>query len=141
MISLNYSLGIQIINFLLLIFILNLLLYKPLLNMLDMRKKQKEASENEVYELQKAIDQKMSSYEDKLRLAKSEAVELKKDIMKQGEEEARTIIQAARTEIPGMQEAFRSKVNGEIAAAKHLLTEKSRKLSIEIAQKIIGREL
>ena len=40
MVSLDYSLGIQVVNFLLLIFILNLLLYKPILGMIDRRKKQ-----------------------------------------------------------------------------------------------------
>jgi F-type H+-transporting ATPase subunit b len=140
-ISIDYSLGIQIINFLLLIFILNILLYKPVLGMLDKRKKQTAASQNEVSKLQNSIDQKMSAYEEKLRLAKSEATELKKGIIKHGDEVAKTIIQAARTEIPEMQEAFRLKADGEIAAAKNILSENSRKLSKEIAEKVIGRAL
>jgi F-type H+-transporting ATPase subunit b len=140
-ININYSLVIQIINFLLLIFILNVLLYKPVLGMLDKRKKQAEASENEVGELQKSIDRKMSDYEEKLRLAKSEAVELKKGIMRHGDEEAKIILQAARTEIPEMHEAFRLKADGEISAAKNILSENSRRLSREIAEKVIGRTL
>ncbi len=141
MININYSLVIQIINFLLLIFILNVLLYKPVLGMLDKRKKQTAASQNEVSNLQKSIDQKMSAYEEKLRLAKTEAIELKKGIIKHGDEEAKTIIQAARTEIPEMQRAVRLKADGEIAAAKNILSENSRKLSKEIAEKVIGRAL
>ena len=141
MISIDYSLGIQIINFLLLIFILNILLYKPVLGILDKRKKQTEASQNEAGELQNNIDQKMSAYEEKLRLAKSEAFELKKEITRHGDEEAKIILQAARTEIPEMLEAFRSKADDEIAAAKSILSENSRRLSKEIAEKVIGRAL
>ena len=48
MVSLDYSLGIQIVNFLLLIFILNVLLYKPILGLIDKRKKQLEDSETEI---------------------------------------------------------------------------------------------
>ena len=141
MISIDYSLGIQIINFLLLIFILNILLYKPVLGMLDKRKKQTASSENRANELQKDIEQKMSAYEEKLRMAKTEAIELKKEIMKDGNEEARTILQASRNEIPEMQEAFRLKADGEIAAVKNVLSENARRLSREIAEKVIGRTL
>lgn len=141
MISINYSLGIQIINFLLLIFILNILLYKPVLGMLDKRKKQAAASENEVSQLKESIAQKMSAYEEKLRLAKSEAIELKKEIIRRGDEEAKTMIQAARTEIPQMQETFHLKADGEIDAAKSILSENAHRLSREIAEKVIGRAL
>ena len=141
MVSIDYSLGIQILNFLILIFILNILLYKPILGVLDKRKKQTADSEAEVSELQTSIDQKMAAYEDKLRLAKAEALAMKKNLIKEGDEEAKALIDAARSEIPGMQESFRSRTAGEITAAKNILADNSRKLSIEIAEKIMGRGL
>lgn len=141
MVSIDYSLGIQILNFLLLIFILNTLLYKPVLNILDKRKKQTAESEAEVSRLQANIDQKMAAYEEKLQLAKAEALVMKKTLIKQGDEEARALIDATRSEIPGMQEDFRLRTAGEIAAAKNILADNSRKLSIEIAEKIMGRGL
>lgn len=141
MVSIDYSLGIQILNFLLLIFILNTLLYKPVLNILDKRKKQTAESEAEVSSLQANIDQKMAAYEEKLQLAKAEALVMKKTLIKQGDEEARALIDATRSEIPGMQEDFRLRTAGEIASAKNILADNSRKLSIEIAEKIMGRGL
>jgi F-type H+-transporting ATPase subunit b len=141
LISIDYSLVIQIINFLLLIFILNVLLYKPLLGMLDKRKRQIEGSADEVSGLRENIDEKMAAYEEKLRLAKSEAAELKKELIRQGDEEARAVIQAARTEIPEIQKTFRLKTDTEIAAAKGVLGDNSRRLSTEIAEKILGRNL
>ena len=141
MVSIDYSLGIQILNFLILIFILNILLYKPLLGILDKRKKQTADSEAEVGKLQGSIDQQMFAYEEKLRFAKAEALAMKKTLIKQGDEEAKALIDATRSEIPGLQEAFRLKTAGEIAAAKNILTDNSRKLSIEIAEKIMGRGL
>ncbi|MBW6486834.1 MAG: hypothetical protein K0B01_11865 [Syntrophobacterales bacterium] len=139
MVSIDYSLGIQILNFLILIFILNILLYKPLLGVLDKRKKQTADSEAEVSNLQGSIDQKMAAYEEKLRLARTEAMAMKKTLIKQGDDEAKTLIDATRSEIPGLQEAFRLKTAGEIASAKSILADNSRKLSVEIAEKIMGR--
>ena len=100
MVSLDYSLGIQIINFVLLIFILNRLLYKPLLGMIDKRKQKFADSEAEIRRLQETVEQQMAAYEEKLRQAKAAAVEEKNEIIRRGAEEARAITDAVRAEIP-----------------------------------------
>ncbi len=141
MVSLDYSLGIQIVNFLLLIFILNVLLYKPILGMIDKRKKQFEDSDAEIRRLQETVEQKMAAYEEKLRQAKAAAVEQKNEIIRQGAEEAKTVIDAVRAEIPGMMEQFHTRMDGEIGAAKKILTDHSQQLSVEIAEKVLGRSL
>ncbi len=98
MVSLDYSLGIQIVNFLLLIFILNVLLYKPILGMIDRRKIQLEESESEIKRLQESVEQKMAAYEEKLRQAKAAAVEQKNEIIGRGAEEAKTVIEFGPSE-------------------------------------------
>jgi F-type H+-transporting ATPase subunit b len=140
-VSLDYSLGIQIINFVLLIFILNVLLYKPLLGMIDKRKKQFEESEVEIKRLRETVDQKMAAYEEKLRQAKVDAVEQKNETIRQGTEEAKAVIDAVRAEIPGLMEQFQARMEGEIGEAKRVLTNQSQKLSVEIAEKVLGRSL
>ena len=141
MVSLDYSLGIQIVNFLLLIFILNVLLFKPILGLIDKRKKQFEDSETEIRRLQKTVEEKMAAYEEKLRQAKAAAVEQKNEIIRQGAEEAKTVIDAVRAEIPEMMETFQARMDGEIGAAKKILTDHSQQLSVEITEKILGRRL
>ena len=141
MVSLDYSLGIQIINFILLIFILNLLLYKPILGLIEKRKKQFEESETEIKRLQTTVEEKMAAYEEKLRQAKTAAIEQKNEIIRQGAEEARVVTDAVRAEVPGMMEQFQTKMAVEIDAAKKVLADDSRQLSVEIAEKILGRSL
>jgi F-type H+-transporting ATPase subunit b len=140
-ISLDYSLGIQIVNFLLLIFILNALLYKPILGMIDHRKKRFDESDAEIRRLRETVEQKMAAYEEKLRLAKVVAVEQKHEIISRGAEEARAIIDSVRSEIPGMIAQFHTRMQGEIDEAKKILTGRSQHLSIEIAEKVLGRRL
>ena len=141
MVSLDYSLGIQIINFIVLIFILNRLLYKPLLGMLDKRKQQFAESEAEIKRLQETVEQKMAAYEEKLRQAKATAIEQKNQIIRQGAETAKEINDAARAEIPGLMEQFQSRMEREIDAAKRTLAGQSQRLSVEIAEKVLGRRL
>jgi F-type H+-transporting ATPase subunit b len=140
-VSLDYSLGIQIINFLVLIFVLNALLYKPVIGMIDKRKKQFEESEAEIKRLQEAVDQKMATYEEQLLQAKTAAVERKNEIIRQGAEEAKTVIAAVRGEIPALMEQFHAQVVREMVGAKEILAGQSQKLSIEIAEKVLGRSL
>jgi F-type H+-transporting ATPase subunit b len=140
-VSLDYSLGIQIINFIVLIFILNRLLYKPLLGMLDKRKQQFAESEAEIKRLQETVEQKMAAYEEKLRQAKAAAIEQKNEIIRQGAETAKEINDAARAEIPGLMEQFQSRMEREIDAAKRTLAGQSQRLSVEIAEKVLGRRL
>ena len=141
MVSIDYSLGIQIVNFLLLIFILDRLLYRPILDMIDKRKKQMEESESEIKRLRESVEQKMAAYEEKLRQAKAAAVEQKNEIIGHGAAEAKSILEAARGELPGIIDRFHSKMDGEIAAAKRILTDQSQALSVEIAEKVLGRSL
>lgn len=141
MVSLDYSLGIQIVNFLLLIFILNALLYKPVLGMIDKRKKHFDDSDAEIKRLREIVEQKMAAYEEKLRQAKAAGVAQKNEIIRQGSDEAKAILDAVRAEIPAIMEQFQTKIDGEIAAAKKILTDHSRQISVEIAEKVLGRSL
>jgi F-type H+-transporting ATPase subunit b len=140
-VSLDYSLVIQIINFLLLIVILNLLLYKPLLGMIDRRKKHLDDSEAEINRLQETTEQKMATYEEKLSQSKTAALEQKNEIMGQGAEEAKAIIAAVRAEIPGLMEQFHARMEKEIGVAREILADHSQRLSVEIAEKVLGRSL
>ncbi len=67
--------------FLALIFILNILLYKPILSIIDRRKKQLEESENEIKLFNESVEKRVAEYEEKLKQAKIKASELKKEII------------------------------------------------------------
>ena len=141
MISIDYTLWVQMANFLILMFILNLLLYKPILGIIDKRKKQLQDTEEEIKRLNQSVEERMAAYEEKLRQAKMDAVEKKQEIIKEGAERAKSIIDAAKGEIPGMMENFHGEMNREVDEARRTLTNQSKKISVEIAEKLLGRSL
>jgi len=140
-VSLDYTVWIQMINFLVLILILNKLLYKPILGIIDRRKKIMEDSDTEVKGLQETAARKMAEYEERLRQAKLAAVDQRNEIVKAGSEQAKKIIDAVRKEIPGILAEFHGKMDREIEGANRILRENSRKLSLEIAEKVMGRSI
>jgi F0F1-type ATP synthase, subunit b len=137
----DYTLLIQIVTFLILIYILNLLLYKPILAIIDRRKKQLEELENEIKLFKESVDKRVAEYEEKLKQAKANATELKKEIIKEGDNQAKSIIDVVRNEIPLMTHEFQQKMDKEIQAARQILSSQSRKLSLEIAEKVLGRSV
>ncbi|MBN1614397.1 MAG: ATP synthase F0 subunit B [Deltaproteobacteria bacterium] len=141
MVSLDYTTFFQMINFIALIFILNALLYKPILGIIEKRQNQLQASDAEIKNLRETVDEKMAAYEEKLRLAKTQALEQKNEILKEGAETAKGFIDAAREEIPRIMAEFNEKLGKELDDARHILTRQSQQISIEIAEKVLGRSV
>ena len=137
----DYTLLVQIVTFLLLVVVLNYVLYKPILSIIDRRKKQLEELENEVMLFQASVDKKAAEYEEKLKMAKTSAAELKKDIINEGAEQAKQIVDAVRNDIPVMTQDFQQKMEKELGAARQVLQGQSRNLSLEIATKVLGRRV
>ena len=135
----DYTLLVQMVLFLALVFLLNILLYKPILSIIDRRKKQLEESENEIRLFTENAEKKVAEYEEKLKLAKLKASEAKKEVIQEGANQAKNIIDAVRNEIPVMAREFQQKMDKEVEKAKAVLDGNSRQLSLEIAQKILGR--
>lgn len=132
---------VQMAIFLVLVFVLNALLYKPILNIIDRRKKQLEELENEIKLFNESVNTKAAEYEEKLKQAKTNASELKKEIIQEGNEQAKKIVDVVRAEIPVMTQEFQQKIEKEIQTAWQILDKQSQKLSLDIAQKVLGRSV
>ena len=141
MVSLDYTILVQMVNFIILIFILNALLYKPILGIIGKRKQQMDESDSEIKRMNQTVEQKMAEYEEKVRLAKVDAMEQKNAIVKQGSDVAKGIIDAVRGEIPAMMEQFHAKMEKEVEEARAILHSQSQKISLDIAEKVLGRSI
>jgi F-type H+-transporting ATPase subunit b len=135
----DFTLLVQMVIFIALIFILNVLLYKPILSILDRRKKQLEESENEIKLFNESVEKRVSEYDEKLKQAKLKASEQKKEIIQEGVNQAKNIVDAVRNEIPAIAREFQQKMDIEIEKAKSIMGGRYKDLSLEIARKILGR--
>ena len=135
----DYTMLIQMVIFLALVFVLNILLYKPILSIIDRRKKQLEESENEIRLFNESVEKRVVEYEEKLKQAKVKATEAKKEIIQEGANQAKNIVDVVRNEIPVMARDFQQKMDKEVEKAKLILDSHSRELSVQIAQKVLGR--
>ncbi|GAB6270497.1 MAG: hypothetical protein STSR0003_03370 [Smithella sp.] len=137
----DLTLFVQMATFIALIFILNYLLYKPILSIIDRRKKQMDELESEIKLFNDSVNKKAAEYDEKLNKAKTSASDLKKEIIGEGTAQAKSIVDAVRNEIPLMSQEFQKKMDAEMQAARQILEGQSRKLSLEIAEKVLGRRV
>ncbi|PKN38989.1 MAG: hypothetical protein CVU62_01965 [Deltaproteobacteria bacterium HGW-Deltaproteobacteria-2] len=137
----DYTMLIQMVIFLALVFVLNILLYKPILSIIDRRKKQLEESENEIRLFNESVEKRVAEYEEKLKQAKIKATEAKKEIIQEGANQAKNIVDVVRNEIPVIAREFQQKMDKEVEKAKLILDGHSQELSVQIAQKVLGRSV
>jgi F-type H+-transporting ATPase subunit b len=135
----DWSLFLQMANFIILIFILNLVLYRPIRNILTERKKkiqgEQEAIEGARQRAQEAQDSfkvkmgdaKMKGHQEKEGL-KQAAQEEEKRLLEEVSQKARADLEAVRAQIAKDAEEAKGKLKGEIEA-----------FSGAIAEKILGR--
>jgi F0F1-type ATP synthase membrane subunit b/b' len=108
---------------------------------MEERKGRLQSSEDEIKALHQTIEQKTAEYEEKIRLAKMEAMNQRNEIQKEGTEEARKIIEQAKEEIAKMTDEFKDKLDEEMSGARKILSGRSKAISLEIAEKVLGRSI
>lgn len=142
--ALGLNLGylfVQIFNFIVIFLILTAFVYRPILNLLDERRKRiaqgledakvaAEARENAEQEAKAIISKAQAEAAERMQEATERAALAEKDLVAEAEKEAERIHQEAITEASQERERILSEVRGQIAA-----------LSMAAAQRLIGDAL
>ncbi len=141
MISVDWTLGLQMINFLVLLFVLNHILYKPLKKILKDRSDTITSAKHKAQNLQAEIDIKMQTYQNQLQTAKNEAAEERNKLKKLAAQQEAEILSDAREKAGERLKIIKEKVGKEAADASITLKASAESMAGEIATKILGREL
>lgn len=141
MISVDWTLGLQFVNFIILLIILNKMLYRPLKNIMAERREAIEGSHERANSLEADIEEKMQRYQQQLNEAKAAANEERNKLKKSAAEEETKILSQAQAKATERLQAIKAQVGEEAAAASQALKSDAESLAGQIATKILGREL
>ncbi|MCF6266403.1 MAG: hypothetical protein L3J57_07645 [Desulfuromusa sp.] len=141
MISVDWTLGLQFLNFIILLLILNKLLYKPLSKIMAQRREKIEGSYARAKELETGIDEKMRLYQQQLNDAKIFANEERSQLRKGAIEVEAALLSEAHKKATARLQMIKAQVAGEAEDARKILQSEARSLAGQIATKILGREL
>ncbi len=141
MINLDWTLFMQMINFLVLLFILNHLLYKPVLKILDERKKKINDAADAVKALDSSSEEKLGRYHEQIRAARTKAISQKEEIKAAGINDGNGLIDRAKEESDKVLLQAREEIEKEAVMAREALRRQSEEMAEAIAEKLLGRSL
>ena len=130
----------QAVNFLILLFILTKLVYKPILKLLDKRKKMIEQNVEDTRQIEERLT-KIEEEKDKIiSEASKKAMEEVEKAKKEAEEEKQKILTNAKKEISGLAERYRNQLQEEKKQLLHEVKAEVATLIIATSEKILRKE-
>ena len=140
-ISINATLFVQVINFLIIVFILNKILFKPILKSLAERDNLIEGSKVRAIELKQKGEEKLIEYNRALDQARLKASEGQVEIRKEAMAAAETMIQSAMAEEQKIIAQIRDEIKVEAEKAHIELKAQAENICNHVTLKILGRTI
>ena len=132
---------LQWINFAILLFLLTKLLYKPLMDYLDRRREEVESELKEADRTREQAEVTLAEYEKKMAGAEQEGRQIKFQARNEGQEEREQIITQARADASRVMDKARQEIELQEKKARARLRRDTVDLSINIAEKLMEKEL
>ncbi len=141
MISIDWTMLVQFVNFLVLMAVLNILLYRPLRSVMSARQDAIDGGHKKASDLEDSINEKMERYETKLQQAKVEGSTQAATLRAEAAKEESVILGEARCAADKSVSDLKSSVAVEADQARKVLTKESRSIASAIASKVLGRNV
>jgi len=141
LISVDKSLIVQVVNFLILLFILKRILYKPLLAKMEERTATIQKALDEAKEARAAAAKQQEENEARLRAAYAEAAVVREQALKEAAEESRKHIEAAQAQSRKMVEDTKAQLDAEVRRAREELRREVGDLAVAVAEKLMRKSL
>lgn len=139
MVSIDGSIVIQIVNFLLLIWILNIVFYKPIRKVLLERKDKVNGLASSIEDSAEQVKAKETAYAEGVREARSAGQKEKEALIQTAAEEERAIIGKINESAQEELKAVKEKIAQEMGGVKAALEKEIDAFADAIGQKILGR--
>jgi len=141
LISIDKSLFIQMVNFLVLLFILWRLLYKPLVTKMEDRSSAIKRSLEEAQAARLEAQREREEHAQKLQAAYTEAKAIRETALKEAAEEQRKLVDGARAEAARLIADARTEMEQDVRRARQQLRREVSDLAVTVAERLIRKSL
>lgn len=139
MISINATLVVQVVQFLIFVFILNRLMFRPLLKVINERQGYQEKTRGEIKDFEIRIGQLKEEFFSKENAARKDAAKERSNLRNQSVIQAGEFIEESRKEVASIKEKTANEVEKHINKTQPLLHDQAVSLVEAIVEQIIGR--
>ena len=141
MISINETLVVQLLSFLLFMAIINRVMFRPLHNVMRERDFFIENLGLEIQEAQTAVERTIAEIEAQEKGVRREADALRRRRRAQGADEAQKIVDQARQKIVTLHREAEEDVHRQMAEAQSRLPAEAEKLALALVEKVLERRV
>ena len=141
MISINATLLLQVIHFLLLMFILDRLMLRPILKIIQDRAAHTEGTKNKALQLEQKIDALKVELRKREEDARKKAAEERSNIRSAGMGEAQVVLGESQKEVAAIRASAEAEADREAAKTKPHLKGEAAALVDVIIERVIGRKV
>jgi len=140
-INVNFTILVQIINFIVLTYLLNRILFKPVLRLFDYRSRRIEEFKNKTTEAEKSYEAKLKEYAKRIQNARNIAEEERQRLCQQAMGKRQDILLKAKTEADKITAKIRDDIKQQTGLVKAVIQREGELLSQEIAGEFLGRKV
>ncbi len=141
MISIDYSLVVQIVLFLILWSILRRVLFGPVGRLMAERERRTEGSHAEARSMMEEGQELQAQYDAAIAKARTEGEAIKSEIRDEAQKARNVILSQGRDAATQKIQEIREEVQKELEAARRVAATNAEALAQEMAEKVLGRKL
>ena len=139
LISINETLIVQVIGFLIFLFVINRIMFRPLRNVMSDRDIHIERVKRDITQAHEEVDSITSQIQEQESTTRKEALELKDNLEATGSQQAKEIFESVKKEITADREKAQQEIEVQIAKERKSVEKESEALALSIIEKIIDR--
>jgi F-type H+-transporting ATPase subunit b len=141
LISINGTLFIQLISFLIFLFIINRLMFRPLQGVMNERDNHIEKIKQDIVDTENEFKDLTNKLQQQESAVKDEAFGLKQELEAEANRQAAEIFVSVRDEIEAIKEKAQKEIDAQISETRKDIEKESEALASSIMEKILDRRL
>lgn len=141
LISINETLILQIISFLIFLFIINRIMFRPLRKVMNERESYIENIQKDIGEAENQFEDLTNQIQAQEKAVRNEAFEQKEQLEASGSQQAAEILASTREEINTLRAEAQKEVDARISEARKYVQKESEDLAKNIIETVLYRSL
>jgi F-type H+-transporting ATPase subunit b len=141
LISINETLLVQLLSFVVFMFILNRIMIRPLRGSMQAREHYIEALGTDISASQKEMEAIVAQIETQETAARQAAHAIQKDIVAQGSQEAQSILASAKKDVVQLRQQTRAEIDPILAQSRQSLEKEAAAIAVNFMEKALSRRV
>jgi|UniRef100_A0A7C3Z294 F-type H+-transporting ATPase subunit b len=141
MIDIDWTLFVQLLNFLVLVFLLNMVLFRPIRKVIHDRQARMSSLEGDIAGLAENRQGILGKVDEELTAARREGLSLRERLRQEGAQAEASLLEQIKKEVDAEWSRVEAKIKQDVAKAREALSAQAQDFAMALATKILGRKL